>query len=274
MSRAALDKDSDWDDDRWAAEVDVTRHYHDPNIGKQVFRGTNQRLNKDEGAMGSPMGACDLGWSKAVGAARAERHQQPEEPGTESPWQQQLSSTHEVVPVPTPVEAMASRPNRLTDGALRSERPPTALASTDVDVDFTTRRNRPLLSPTGHSPQVMNNSEAVGVSLAPNVGPPSDPSSFQSGSSHALMTERGVLRPVSLSYRQTTEQHATDPEVTFRPERRAPAFLHSRGRMAEQTASSRSHHGETLSVVDVEPSDRVGSDTDGTLPIGRNQGQD
>ena len=61
---------------------------------------------------------------------------------------------------------MASRPNRLTDGALRSERQPTALASTDVDVDFTTRRNRPLLSPTGDSPQVMNNSEAVGVSNA------------------------------------------------------------------------------------------------------------
>ena len=29
-----------------------------------------------------------------------------------------------------------------------------------------------------------------------------------------------------------------------------------------------------MSVVDIEPSDRVGSDTDGTLPIGRNQGQD
>ena len=61
MSRAALGKDSDWDDDRGAAEVDVTCHHHDPNIGKQVFRGTNQRLNKDEGVMGSPMGACDLG---------------------------------------------------------------------------------------------------------------------------------------------------------------------------------------------------------------------
>ena len=155
MSRAALDKGSDWDDDRWAAEVDVTRHRHDPNIGKHLFRGLNQRLNKDEGAMGSPMGASDLGWSKAVVSARAERHQQPKEPGTESPWQQQLSSTHEVVPAPTAVEAMAGRPNRLTDGSLRSERPPTASASTDVDIDFTTRRNRLLLSPAGDSPQVI-----------------------------------------------------------------------------------------------------------------------
>ena len=44
MSRASLDKDSDWDDDRWAAEVDVTRHYHDPVSYTHLTLPTNREV--------------------------------------------------------------------------------------------------------------------------------------------------------------------------------------------------------------------------------------